>query len=170
MALPLAHLASCNPYQLYCCLDTEREREIETVCVCVCVRVSYFASALTQLTDDFNQIIYYRIRHTRLRLIETKIFLINYKATPAAQQQRTGSSSSSGISKNLLFSYNLHRQSQRRRRHRHRLTSATRLGSVLALGSPQSALSLSLWLCSQGCGRSGIRYHAVRCWRLCQRC
>lgn len=116
------------------------------MCVCVCVRVSYFASALTQLTDDFNQIIYYRTRHTRLRLIETKIFLINYKATPAAQQQRTGSSSSSGISKNLLFSYNLHRQSQRRRRHRHRLTSATRLGSVPALGSPQSALSLSLWV------------------------
>lgn len=104
----------------------------------VFVRVSYLASALTVLTDDFNQIIYYRTRRTRLRLIETKIFLINYKATPAAQQQSTGSSS--GISKNLLFSYNLHRQSQRRRRHR--LTSATRLGSVPAFGSPQSALSL----------------------------
>lgn len=98
--------------------------------------VSYFASALT---DGFNQIIYYRTRHTRLRLIETKIFLINYKATPAAQQQRTGSSS--GISKNLLFSYNLHRQSQRRRRHR--FTNATRLDSAPALGSTHSALSLS---------------------------
>lgn len=108
----------------------------------MCVCVSYFASALTDMTDDFNQIIYYRTRHTRLRLIETKIFLINYKATPAAQQQHSVSSSSSGISKNLLFSYDLHRQSQRRRWHR--LTNATRLGSAPALGSTQSALSLSL--------------------------
>lgn len=110
----------------------------------VCVRVSYFASALTVLTDDFNQIIYYRTRRTRLRLIETKIFLINYKATPAAQQQRTGSSS--GISKNLLFSYNLHRQSQRRRRHR--LTSATRLG-LCPLSALHNRLSLSLALLSR---------------------
>lgn len=130
----------------------------------VCVRVSYFASALTVLTDDFNQIIYYRTRRTRLRLIETKIFLINYKATPAAQQQHTGSSS--GISKTFCF----------------RTISIGKANGVVGIGSraplgsvlcPLSALHnrLSLlWLCSQGCGRSGIRYHAVRCWRLCQRC
>lgn len=120
--------------------------------MCVCFSALHLLGA-TRCPVAETLIILFIIGHAAhvLRLIETKIFLINYKAQ---RWQR----SSSG--KNLLFSCNLHGQSQRQRR---RQTSDarpalftrsqhsalnTRLahGTRLAFGSRYSACARSLSL------------------------